>query len=147
MELLAVLAILGILGAAAFPMAELAARRQREQDLRYDLRQIRDAIDRYKKLADEGRIERRVGETGYPRTLDDLVQGVRDLRDPEGKPIYLLRRIPTDPFSAEGVPGAESWGLRSYQSPPDDPQPGKDVYDVYSRSDLVGLGGVPYRKW
>lgn len=147
MELLAVLAILGILAAAAFPVAEMAARRQREQDLRHDLRQIREAIDRYKTLADEGRIERRVGETGYPRSLDELASGVRDLQDPEGRPIYLMRRIPTDPFAPDGVFGAASWGVRSYRSPPDDPQPGADVYDVYSRSPLTGLSGLPYRKW
>lgn len=147
MELLAVLAILGILASAAFPMAELASRRQKEQDLRYHLRQIRDAIDQYKKLGDEGRIERRLGESGYPRSLDDLVAGVRDLRDPDGRKIYLLRRIPTDPFAAEGLLGSDSWGKRSYASPPDDPKPGDDVYDVYSRSELTGLGGLPYRKW
>lgn len=147
MELLAVLAILGILASAAFPMAELAARRQKEQDLRYHLRQLRDAIDQYKKLGDDGRIERRVGETGYPRALDDLVEGVRDLRDPDGRKIYLLRRIPTDPFAAAGLLGSASWGTRSYASPPNDPMPGDDVFDVYSLSDQIGLGGIHYRNW
>lgn len=147
MELLAVLAILGILASAAFPIAELAARRQKEQDLRYHLRQIRDAIDQHKKLSDEGRIERRAGDTGYPRALDDLVAGVRDLRDPEGRRIYLLRRIPTDPFAPDDLTGSESWGKRSYASPPDAPKPGDDVFDVYSRSELIGLDGRPYRKW
>lgn len=147
MELLAVLAILGILASAAFPMAELAARRQKEQDLRYHLRQLRDAIDQYKKLGDDGRIERRVGETGYPRSLDELVAGVRDLRDPDGRKIYLLRRIPTDPFAAEGLMGSASWGKRSYASPPNDPMPGDDVFDVYSLSDQIGLGGIHYRNW
>lgn len=147
MELLAVLAILGILASAAFPMAELAARRQKEQDLRYHLRQLRDAIDQYKKLGDDGRIERRVGETGYPRSLDELVAGVRDLRDPDGRKIYLLRRIPTDPFAAEGLMGSASWGKRSYASPPNDPMPGDDVFDVYSLSDQIGLGKIHYRNW
>lgn len=147
MELLAVLAILGILASAAFPLAEMAARRQKEQDLRHALRQLRDAIDQYKKSVDEGRIERKLDQSGYPPTLEVLVDGVRDLRDAKGRRIYFLRRIPTDPFAAEGVQGAASWGLRSYASPPDDPVPGDDVFDVHSRSQLIGLSGVPYQRW
>lgn len=147
MELLAVLAILGILASAAFPLAEMASRRQREQDLRHVLRQIRDAIDQYKKAVDNGQVERKLGQTGYPPTLDVLVDGVRDLRDAEGRKIYFLRRIPTDPFAADGGHGAASWGLRSYASPPDDPAPGDDVFDVHSRSQLIGLNGVSYQRW
>lgn len=146
-ELLAVLAILGVLASAAYPLAEVVSRRQKEQDLRYHLRQLRDAIDQYKKMSDEGRIERKVGRSGFPASLDELVSGVRDLRDPEGSRIYFLRRIPTDPFATDGVFGADSWGTRSYASPPDDPRPGEDVFDVYSRSELTGLNGLAYRKW
>lgn len=147
MELLSVLAILAVLASAAFPIAELAARRQKEQELRYHLRQIRDAVDLYKKFVDEGRIEKKIGESGYPRRLDDLVAGVRDLRSPDGSRIYLLRRIPTDPFAPSGVSGAASWGVRSYSSPPDAPEAGDDVYDVFSRSPDRGLDGRPYREW
>lgn len=147
MELLTVLAILGILASTAFPLAEMVSRRQKEQDLRHSLRQLRDAIDQYKKAVDDGRVERKLGQTGYPPTLGVLVDGVRDLRDAEGRKIFFLRRIPTDPFAREGIQGAASWGLRSYASPPEDPKPGDDVFDVFSLSPLVGLDGVPYRRW
>lgn len=146
-EVLSVLAILGLLAAMAMPVAELVAKRQKEQDLRLALREIRQAIDEYKRLADAGRIARRVGDSGYPRTLDELVVGVPDLAHPKGARIYLLRRIPRDPFAPFGVDGAASWAQRSYASPPDAPAEGDDVYDVLSRSDGVGLNGVPYRKW
>ena len=146
-ELVVTLAILAVLAAIAVPVVELAAKRTREQELRYDLRQIRDGIDAYKRVWDEGRITRKVGETGYPPKLDVLYQGVEDLRSPTKSKIYFLRRIPTDPMAPPGVAGAESWGKRSYASPPDEPKEGEDVYDVYSLNPGKGINGVPYKEW
>ncbi|MBI3042924.1 MAG: type II secretion system protein [Betaproteobacteria bacterium] len=146
-ELVVTLAILGILAAIAVPVVELAVKRTREQELRYTLRQIRDGIDAYKRTWDEGRITRKVGETGYPPKLEVLVEGVEDLRSPTKAKIYFLRRVPTDPMAPAGVTGVESWGKRSYASPPDEPKEGDDVYDVYSLSTGVGINGVPYKEW
>lgn len=147
-ELVITVAIVGLLATAAFPLAEMAARRSKEQDLRLALREIRGAIDAYKLAHDRGRIERVVGETGYPPDLDLLVDGVEDVADPEGSMMYFLRRVPRDPFYPDVTASASAtWGLRSYDSPPDDPQPGDDVFDVYSLSPRTGLNGVPYREW
>ena len=148
-ELLAVLAILAILAVAAFPVARLAAQHGKEQDLRQSLRQLREGIDAYKRAADEGRIARKMGESGYPKSLDELVKGVDDSRDPNlnKAKIYFLRRIPRDPMAAPGVAAADSWGKRSYASPPDDPREGDDVFDVFSKSEAIGLNGISYRLW
>jgi general secretion pathway protein G len=148
-ELMTVLAILAVLAAAAFPMARLAAQHSKEQDLRYSLRQLREGIDAYKRAADEGRIAKKAGDSGYPKSLDELVKGVEDLRDPNmnKSKIYFIRRIPRDPMAAPGVAAAESWGKRSYASAPDEPREGDDIFDVFSRSDVIGLNGIPYRLW
>lgn len=148
-ELMAVLAILAILAAAAFPLARVATQHSKEQDLRYSLRQLREGIDAYKRAGDEGRIAKKAGESGYPKSLDDLVKGVDDLRDPNlnKSKIYFLRRIPRDPMAAPGVAAAESWGKRSYASPPDEPREGDDVFDVFSRSETIGLNGIAYNLW
>ena len=147
-ELIVTVAIVGLLATAAFPLAEMAARRSREQDLRLALREIRDGIDAYKTAYDQGRIERVAGETGYPPDLYVLVDGVEDASDPNGHLMYFLRRVPRDPFFPDGsVPAEETWGLRSYASPPDAPRPGADVFDVHSLSSRQGLNGVPYREW
>lgn len=147
LEMLVVLAIMSVLALSAVPMAELNAKRQKEERLRADLRQIRDAIDRYRRLADEGRIDKPAGSAGYPVSLDVLVDGVVDRRDPAGRKIYLLRRVPTDPMASPGVVGADSWGTRSYASPHDSPTPGDDVFDVHSLSAELGINGIPYRHW
>lgn len=146
---MAVLAILAVLAAAAFPLARLATLHNKEQDLRYSLRQLREALDAYKRAADEGRIAKKAGESGYPKSLDELANGVDDLRDPNMKKakIYFLRRIPRDPMAAPGVAAAESWGKRSYASPPDEPREGDDVFDVFSRNETIGLNGIAYRQW
>ena len=140
-ELLIVVAIVALLASVAAPLAELSFQRGKEQELRTALREIREGIDAYKRAADEGRIERKADASGFPPSLDTLVQGVPDKTSPEKSTIYFLRRIPRDPITGE------DWGLRSYASPASDPQPGKDVYDVYSRSDETGLNKVPYREW
>ncbi len=146
-EVLVTLAIVAILASAAMPLAELGLRRQKEVELARALRVIRGGLDAYKKAWDDGRIERRVGQSGYPPTLETLVTGVVDAKDPRKQRIYFLRRLPADPFAGEPTDAAQSWGLRSYASPPDQPTPGADVFDVYSRSAGVGLNGVPYRDW
>lgn len=147
-ELLVTLAIVGILASAAVPLAELALQRQKEVELARNLREIRTALDAYKKAWDDGRIERKVDQSGYPPSLDALVQGVDDVKDPQRKRIYFLRRIPDDPFhEGDAARPAQAWGKRSYASPPDAPAEGPDVFDVYSRSARVGLNGRPYREW
>ena len=140
-ELLITVAILALLASAALPLAELTVQRGKEQELRRSLREIREAIDAYKRATEEGAIEKPLDKTGYPPTLAVLMEGAVDKRDPKGKRIYFLRRVPADPVSGE------PWGLRSYASPPDAPKDGDDVFDVYSKSDATGLNGVPYKEW
>lgn len=147
-EMLAAAAVLALLAASAAPLLEVGARRAKEAELRAALRTIREGIDAYKDAVDAGRVARRADETGYPRNLEDLVNGVPDVKDPGQRRIYFLRRIPRDPFAEDpGQSALADWGLRSYESPPDAPAAGKDVFDVYSRSTKVGLNGVPYREW
>lgn len=146
-ELVVTVAILGILASAALPLAEIARTRAKESELRSALRTLREAIDAYKRAADEGRVQRKADESGYPPTLDALVRGVRDAKNPGERQIYFLRRIPRDPFADPQAPAADTWGKRSYASPPDAPQEGRDVFDVYSRSTAKGLNGVPYNEW
>lgn len=146
-ELVVTLAVLGVLAAIAVPVAELAYKRTKEQELRYNLRQIRDGIDAYKRASDEGRVAKKVGESGYPPKLEMLSDGVEDLRSPTKAKIYFLRRIPVDPMAPSGVTGLESWGKRSYASPPDEPKAGDDVYDVHSLNPGIGINGIPYREW
>lgn len=140
-ELLITVTILALLASVALPLAELTVQRNKEKELRQTLREIRGAIDAYKRAADDGRIERAADASGYPPSLAALADGVADKRKTDGRKLYFLRRVPADPM------GGEEWGLRSYDSPADDPRPGKDVFDVYSRSDETGMNGVPYTKW
>lgn len=146
-ELVVTVAILGILASATLPLAEIARTRAKESELRSALRTLREAIDAYKRAADEGRVERAADESGYPPALDVLVKGVRDTRSAGERRIYFLRRIPRDPFADPQAPAADTWGKRSYASPPEAPQAGRDVFDVYSRSTAQGLNGVPYNEW
>jgi general secretion pathway protein G len=147
-ELVITVAIISILASVALPLNELVVQRSKEQDLRRSLREIREAIDTYKQASDDGRIQKRVGESGYPRKLDDLVKGVEDQKSPKKERIHFLRRIPRDPLSADpGLAADETWGKRSYASPPDDPKDGDDVFDVYSRAAGTGINGRPYREW
>lgn len=141
-ELLVTLAILGLLGTMVVPVAQVTIQRRNEQELRRALHEIRQAIDAYKQANDDGRIAKGPVGTGYPKTLELLVEGVPDLRNPKRSKIYFLRRVPADPFSADGA-----WGKRSYASEAEEPREGEDIYDVYSTSERVGLNGVPYRKW
>jgi general secretion pathway protein G len=145
-ELLVVATVLIILASAAMPLAKVAARRQREGDLRHALREMRTAIDRYKDAVDLGMIggtDVKVGSEGYPADLQVLVDGVTPVNDATGRKLKFLRRIPVDPMTR----GTE-WGLRSYQDKPDSTRwGGQNVFDVYTTFDGTALNGTKYRDW
>lgn len=147
-ELLVTISIIAVLASMTLPVAQTAARHYKEQDLRAALRNIREAIDAYKRAVDDGRIARSAIESGYPKSLETLVEGVENQLDPKRKKIYFLRRIPRDPLNSDTEsPAVDTWGKRSYASPPDDPREGDDVFDVYSRAAGDGLNGIPYEEW
>ena len=146
-ELMITVAIVAILASAVLPLSQIAAQRGKEQELRTALRDIRTAIDAYKQAVDEGRVVKKSDESGYPPDLGLLVEGVEDAKQPEKRMIYFMRRLPRDPFAPPHLDAAQTWGKRSYESPPDNPAEGKDVFDVYSRAEGAGLNGVPYREW
>ncbi|WP_423221866.1 type IV pilin protein [Janthinobacterium rivuli] len=142
------LAIMATLATVAVPMAQVALQRSKEQQLRSALIEMREAIDAYKRASDNGRIKLSLGASGYPKKLDELVEGVPDQRSPSKQNIYFLRRLPRDPFQpGEEGSAADSWSKRAYASPPDNPSEGEDVFDVASRSTKVGLNGVPLNQW
>lgn len=143
-ELLAVLAILSVLAMGAAPLAELATHRQKEQALRDALWEIRGALDAYKRAVDNGQVPQAPGGSGYPPSLVALVDGVRG---GQGQILYFLRRLPRDPFAPADGSAEATWALRSYDSPPEAPRPGADVFDVQSRSVRVGSNGVPLKDW
>ncbi len=147
-ELVISVAILGVLAMMAVPMLQVTAQRQKEVELRTALRDIRSAIDAYRQAVVDKKIRVAADASGYPPDLDALVLGVADITKPDTRPIYFLRRLPRDPFFPDPTtPAAETWGLRSYASPPDEPQTGDDVFDVYSLSERSGLNGVAYKEW
>ena len=138
-ELIVATTILGILTGLAIPMARVAIKREREHELRHDLWEMRDAIDRYKDAADRGAFQIKVGTEGYPPDLDTLVKGV----DVSGKKLRFLRKIPTDPMT-----GNTDWGLRSMQDDPDsDSWGGQNVFDVFTKSQGEALDGTKYKDW
>ncbi len=148
-ELIVVLAVLGILASLAMPLAEVTATRKKEEELRRALWEMRDAIDAYKRAVEEGRVIPRPTTSGYPTSLTALVDGAAVGSSRGGtERIYFLRQIPRDPFYPEpAAPARAHWGLRSYASSPERPEPGDDVYDAYSKAPGKGLNGVPYREW
>jgi general secretion pathway protein G len=138
-ELIVATAILVILTSLAIPMARIAIQRDREHELRRDLWEMRDAIDRYKDAADRGAFQIKVGSEGYPPDLDTLVKGV----DVGGKKVRFLRRIPVDPMT-----GNTEWGMRSMQDDPNsDSWGGQSVFDVFTKSDGTALDGTKYKDW
>ena len=147
-ELVVTVAIVGILAMAAMPMMEITAKRQKESELRSALRELRGGIDAYRRAVNEGKIEKKVDESGYPHHLEDLVRGVENILDPNKSKLFFLRRLPRDPFSDDPAQSAaQTWGKRSYASPPDAPLEGADVFDIYSLSSASGLNGIAYREW
>lgn len=148
-ELLVTVAILGLLAGLAIPSIEIVVKRNKEQELKSALREIRSAIDEYKKNVDSGLIESKVGDSGYPPNLEILYKGILDKTDPDKqKKIYLLRRLPRDPFFPDqSANPSDTWGKRSYESSYDKPAEGKDVFDVYSLSKDVGINGISYEQW
>ena len=138
-ELIVTVAILAILAGAAVPVARFQVKRAKEHELRYDLWQIRDAIDRYKDAADRGAFQTKIDSMNYPPDLQTLVDGV----DVQGKKVKFLRRIPVDPMTNN-----TDWGQRSNQDDPDsDSWGGQNVFDVYSKSDGTALDGTKYKDW
>ena len=147
-ELLLTLALLGVLASVALPLAQLAHQRRQEQALAEALRDIRQALDAYRRAVEQGRIAIKPGDSGFPPSLKALEEGVADERRPDHRRIYWLRRVPRDPRAADSSrAAADTWGLRSHESPPDEPREGADVFDVYSRAAGTGLNGIPYRRW
>jgi general secretion pathway protein G len=147
-ELVITVAIVALLASVALPVSELVVQRTKEQELRRTLRQVRDAIDAYKQASDEGRIRKSVGDSGYPKKLEELAEGVEDQKSPKKDKVYFLRRVPRDPLATDPTLSASStWGKRSYASPPDDPREGDDVFDVFSLAPGKGINGQPYREW
>lgn len=147
-ELLAAAVIVGILASVAVPVIETTVKRQKERELRQALREIRIAIDAYKLATASGRISSKHDDSGYPPSLTDLSSGVVDQNNKNGPRLYFLRRIPRDPFATDPSKTAEkTWGTRSFDSPPEAPRAGDDVFDVYSLSSKVGLNGLPYKEW
>lgn len=141
-ELVMVCAVMVILASVALPSVKYTARRTKEMELRAALRDMRAAIDEYKRYSDMGLIPVDLGTDGYPKDLEILVDGV-ELAGQVDKKLKLLRRLPIDPMTGEA-----EWGLRSYQDEADATSwGGEDVFDVYSLSSSVGLNGVPYREW
>ena len=145
-ELLVVVSILFVLASAAMPLAQVASQRQREIELRRDLREMRTAIDKFKDAVDMGLIpatEIRTGSEGYPPALETLVEGVTVANDASGRKLKFLRRIPIDPLT-----NSTDWGLRAYQDRPDAfAWGGQSVYDVYTKASGTGLDGTKYKDW
>jgi general secretion pathway protein G len=145
-ELIIVSTVLLVLASAVMPLAQVTSQRHRESELRRNLREMRTAIDRFKDAVDTGAIPTtalRPGSEGYPPTLDVLVEGVAAANDASGRKLKFLRRVPLDPMT-----NSTEWGLRAYQDSPDTTSwGGQNVFDVYSKSEGVGLDGTKYRDW
>jgi len=142
LELLIACSMLVILSTMALPLARVTVIRHKETELHYDLRQMRDAIDRYKDDADKNLIQVKAGTEGYPPDLTTLVTGVQ-LTGAQNKHVHYLREIPVDPFTKN-----TDWGLRSTQDDPDTTSwGGQDVFDVYSKATGTALDGTKYGEW
>ncbi len=155
-ELVVTLALVGVVAMAVLPIYEVVSTRMREAELRVALRTIRTALDAYKAAVDSGSIAIQTGESGYPPTLAILVQGVdvgvknatTIIGQAAPKRLIFLRQIPRDPFYPDATaPAEETWNTRAYGSPPGDPQPGADVFDVSSKTSRIALNGATYNSW
>lgn len=147
-ELLAVMAILGVLAGAVMPLGETLLTAQKERELRLALKEIRTALDDYKRIMDQQPAGIGAGGSGCPPSLKALVEGIPDPRpSSKGQMLYFLRTVPRDPFANPQLLSEQTWRLRSYASPADKPQPGVDVYDVHSSSDAKAMDGSFYAQW
>ncbi len=147
-ELLVALVLLALLVTSSAPLMQLTAKRNKEQELKKSLWQIRDAIDAYKQAADDGLIKKSADQSGYPASLQLLVSGVENIQDPKKRKIFFMRNIPRDPFATDTNASAEeTWGKRSYSSSFDQPEEGDDVYDIYSLSREIGINQQAYGEW
>ena len=139
LELIIATAILLVLSTMVIPMARVTIQREKERQLRFDLWEMRDAIDRYKADADRNAFQTKVDSQGYPPDMDTLVKGV----DVQGKKVRYLRSIPIDPMT-----NSTEWGLRSMQDDPDsDSWGGQSVFDVYTKSQGTALDDTKYKDW
>ena len=139
LELIVATTILVVLSTMAIPLARLSIQREKERQLRFDLWEMRDAIDRFKDAADQGGFQTKLDSQNYPPDLETLVKGV----DVQGKKIRFLCQIPVDPMT-----GTTEWGLRSMQDDPDsDSWGGQSVFDVFTKSQGTGLDGTKYKDW
>jgi general secretion pathway protein G len=145
-ELLVATLVMLILASAALPIARVSIRRQKERDLKYALKEMRTAIDKFKDMADRNAIaqsELQYGSEGYPASLEVLIEGVAMANDATGRKLKFLRRIPIDPIT-----GRAEWGMRSQQDAPDSKAwGGQNVYDVYSKAEGTALDGTKYKDW
>lgn len=147
-EMMVTLAIIGVLAMLVVPVAQITSQRAKEHELRSALREIRTAIDAYKRASDEGRIPNGSNTNGYPASLQSLVDGVNDEKHPKRQKLRFLRRLPRDPMHPDKtIDAAMTWNVRSYDSEASDPREGRDVYDIHSRSLQNGLNGTPYNTW
>lgn len=143
MELIVAFTIMSLLTAMAVPVARYKVRREREKELRYALREVRSAIDRYKDYSDQGQLgPPKVDAEGYPENLEVLVEGVK-LAGTVDKKVRFLRRIPKDPLT-----DSYEWGMRSMQDEPDSKSwGGQNVFDIYTKSTEKAADGTPYSDW
>lgn len=144
LELILACAIVIVLASAALPLQRYTLLRRREAELRADLREMREAIDRYKDYTDRGLVRKELDSEGYPPDLETLVKEIPIVNaGAASKNLRLMRRIPVDPFT-----GSADWGLRAVGDDPDSQNwGGKNVYDIYSKSTGTGLDGTKYSDW
>jgi general secretion pathway protein G len=150
LELMVVLTIVSVLGLLTVPVLQLSQQRVKEQELRHALREIRAALDAYKRAAEEGEIDTPATASGYPPSLELLVEGVAPRLEGKKKntKLYFLRRVPRDPLNDRpDISASATWGKRSFDSEATDPREGEDIYDVFSLSPKVGLNAIPYALW
>ena len=145
-ELLAVLAILSVLALGVMPLAENAQNRMKERELRRALWQIRDAIDDYKRAVESGAIAAGVPGSVYPPSLSAMVDGAEVLGSGGARRVFL-RQVPRDPWAPDAMPAEQTWALRSFESSAERPRPGRDVYDIHSRSERLGSNGLVLSRW
>lgn len=147
-EMMVSLTLLATLASAAIPIYQRQEQQRNEEELRVALREIRSAIDRFAQLSEEGMIEKDAEMSDWPTSLNQLVEGVENKKSPKREKIYLLRRIPRDPFcDCDGRANSETWRVRSSTQEPGETTGGKDVWDVSSTSSQPGLNGIPYAEW